>query len=138
MHIHVHVIWYYEFFFKCQQCTDISVSWMNFCNFFKPNQIFIAFFQITHIVVDEVHCVLSWGQSKFRPAYLRIPSLRAILVGAKVLALTATATVQSQRDILKELLMEGAQVIAQSPDRWDDTYSCSNNVYYSYLLSAIG
>ena len=73
--------------------------------------------QITHITIDEVHCVLSWGQSKFRPAYLLIPSLRAIIPGAKLLALTATATPQAQRAIMKELLMDHAETVTHSPDR---------------------
>ena len=41
------------------------------------------YFQITHIVVDEAHCVLSWGKSDFRPAFLQLGSLRAIVPDAK-------------------------------------------------------
>ena len=56
------------------------------------------------IAVDEAHCISQWGHD-FRPDYRllgeRLPGLRA--AGVPVLALTATATVQVQQDILTQL-----------------------------------
>lgn len=54
------------------------------------------------IAVDEAHCISQWGYD-FRPHYLRISGLRAIVPEAPVIALTATATAQVQADIIANL-----------------------------------
>lgn len=74
--------------------------------------------KISHIVVDEAHLVLTWGKSQFRPSFLQLKSLRAIQPEAKVLALTATASVQSQKEIAKALLMKHEGIISVPPDRY--------------------
>ncbi len=57
---------------------------------------------ISLIAVDEAHCISQWGYD-FRPPYLRIAALREELPGVPVLALTASATVDVQRDICEKL-----------------------------------
>lgn len=56
------------------------------------------------IAVDEAHCISMWGHD-FRPDYRllgeRLPDLRA--AGTPVVALTATATVRVQNDIVEQL-----------------------------------
>ena len=74
-------------------------------------------FQITHIVVDEAHCVLSWGKSEFRPAFMEVCSLRASLPDAKMVALTATATSEAIAEISEALLMRQPSLVKASPDR---------------------
>ncbi|XP_078328221.1 uncharacterized protein LOC111101565 isoform X3 [Crassostrea virginica] len=59
---------------------------------------------IQHIVVDEAHCVVSWGHD-FRPQFAKIPKLRSLLPEAKVLALTATATIKMRNEISRSLCM---------------------------------
>ncbi len=54
------------------------------------------------IAVDEAHCISQWGYD-FRPSYLRIASLREELPGVPVLALTASATSDVQKDICDKL-----------------------------------
>lgn len=55
----------------------------------------------TGIVVDEAHCISSWGHD-FRPAYRHIRSLRETW-NVPCIALTATATPRVARDICKTL-----------------------------------
>ncbi|WAR28235.1 YR290-like protein, partial [Mya arenaria] len=72
---------------------------------------------VSHIIVDEAHCILSWGASQFRPAFLKIGTLRVILPDAKILALTATATEEAQIFIMSNLSMSNVNIITESPDR---------------------
>ena len=43
------------------------------------------------LAVDEAHCVSQWGHD-FRPEYMRLAELRAIVAALRCIALTATAT----------------------------------------------
>jgi ATP-dependent DNA helicase RecQ len=53
------------------------------------------------IAVDEAHCISQWGH-EFRPSYLSLSEIK-VLFNAPVLAVTATATPQVQRDIIEQL-----------------------------------
>ena len=57
---------------------------------------------ISLLAVDEAHCISQWGYD-FRPPYIRIASLRELLPGVPVLALTASATKVVQDDICEKL-----------------------------------
>lgn len=54
------------------------------------------------IVIDEAHCISQWGYD-FRPAYLKIATLRTELPDVNIIAVTASATPQVQEDICKQL-----------------------------------
>ncbi len=54
------------------------------------------------VVVDEAHCLLSWG-SQFRPEYLKLSKTIELLKPEKILGLTATASSKGQK-ILENLL----------------------------------
>ena len=56
--------------------------------------------QIQLLAVDEAHCISQWGHD-FRPDYSRVGEFRAMLGNPPTLALTATATPEVQKDILK-------------------------------------
>ncbi len=54
------------------------------------------------LVVDEAHCISLWGHD-FRPDYSKINEFRNDIGKPPVLALTATATEETQKDIIKQL-----------------------------------
>jgi ATP-dependent DNA helicase RecQ len=58
------------------------------------------------LAVDEAHCIAQWGHD-FRPDYLRIGVLIDRLRPRRILACTATATPDTQREILARLRLEG-------------------------------
>ena len=62
----------------------------------------VAKMKVSYLVVDEAHCISQWGYD-FRPDYLKIKDLRAILTDVPVIALTATATRFVAEDIMKQL-----------------------------------
>jgi ATP-dependent DNA helicase RecQ len=68
-------------------------------NLFKE---YLPGLNITLIAVDEAHCISQWGYD-FRPPYLRIAALREELPGVPILALTASATPDVQKDICEKL-----------------------------------
>jgi len=57
---------------------------------------------LNFLVVDEAHCFSEWGHD-FRPAYLMLPFLfRTLAKNIPVVALTATAAVNTLRDLQSE------------------------------------
>jgi ATP-dependent DNA helicase RecQ len=81
---------------------------------FKENRRSIKF-----IAVDEAHCLLSWGESKFRPAFLEIQTLRSILLEAKCIALTTTASIKCQSQIALYLRMREPKFFRVSPEKFN-------------------
>ena len=77
------------------------------------------------IAVDEAHCISQWGYD-FRPSYLRISSLREEMPGVPILALTASATMEVQKDICEKLLFEKQTIFRQSFERPNLSYSVFN------------
>ncbi|MFG2785052.1 RecQ family ATP-dependent DNA helicase [Streptomyces prunicolor] len=64
------------------------------------------------LVVDEAHCVSSWGHD-FRPDYLRLRHARERLGNPPVLALTANAAAPVRRDIAERLgLTDPVEIVA--------------------------
>src|SRR5688572_7835654 len=78
---------------------------------------------INFIAVDEAHCISQWGYD-FRPSYLRIAELRKELPGVPVLALTASATEDVQKDICEKLEFKKENIFRQSFERKNISYSC--------------
>ncbi len=77
--------------------------------------------KISMITVDESHCISQWGYD-FRPAYLKIAEIRALLPGVPVLALTATATPEVVKDIQLRLNFRAENVFRMSFERQNLVY----------------
>ncbi len=54
------------------------------------------------LAIDEAHCISEWGHD-FRPDYLRLGRVREALGCPPTVALTATATPEVQRDIVRQV-----------------------------------
>ena len=83
---------------------------------------YLPAFHVNLIAVDEAHCISQWGYD-FRPSYLRIAALRKELPGVPVLALTASATPEVQKDICEKLHFAGEVIFRQSFERPNLSYS---------------
>ncbi|PPF83731.1 recombinase RecQ [Pseudoclavibacter sp. RFBJ3] len=71
---------------------------------------------VSLLVVDEAHCVSSWGHD-FRPDYLRLADVRSALGDPPVLAMTATASKPVRADIIERLRMQDPDVQVHGVDR---------------------
>ncbi len=66
-------------------------------------QAYVPHMCISMIVIDEAHCISTWGHD-FRPDYRRIVRLLSMLPqNTPVLALTATANKRVEQDILQQM-----------------------------------
>lgn len=79
--------------------------------------------RISSLILDEAHCLAEWGDS-FRPAYLRLGSVRSALLQHKpaetrinLAAFTATADPDVQRIITHDLQLQNPAIFRTSPYR---------------------
>lgn len=76
---------------------------------------------VSMIAIDESHCISEWGHD-FRPEYAQLGALRAIFENVPVMALTATATVDTQKQIVQRLDMKTPIALQTTFDRPNLTY----------------
>ncbi|MBW3572574.1 MAG: RecQ family ATP-dependent DNA helicase [Gemmatimonadetes bacterium] len=76
----------------------------------------LAGIPVSLLAVDEAHCVSEWGHD-FRPSYLRLREVRKLLGDPPVAALTATATEEVRRDIVRQLALRDPAVLVTGFDR---------------------
>ncbi|KAG0698288.1 P-loop containing nucleoside triphosphate hydrolase protein [Suillus ampliporus] len=60
--------------------------------------------ELNRLVVDEAHCISEWGHD-FREEYRKLGAFRQRFHGVPIMALTATATLSVQTDIIRNLKM---------------------------------
>lgn len=72
--------------------------------------------EIALIAIDEAHCVSQWGHD-FRQDYLMLDQLPQDFPGVPRMALTATATPRSQKDIVNNLKLDAPREFISSFDR---------------------
>jgi ATP-dependent DNA helicase RecQ len=78
----------------------------------KPEfKIALAKRKVGLFVVDEAHCISLWGHD-FRPDYAKLGEVQKSLGEPVTLALTATATPDVQKEILKSLTLNAEQVVS--------------------------
>ena len=86
------------------------------------NEEFFFGLPISLVVIDEAHCISTWGHD-FRPSYRQIVhfvrSLEAARADLRILAITATANGRVAEDIVAQIESGGKPVVAlrQSSDR---------------------
>jgi ATP-dependent DNA helicase RecQ len=71
---------------------------------------------VSLFVVDEAHCVSSWGHD-FRPDYLRLGAAIEALGGPRIVALTATGSAPVREEIVERLGMRDPTVLVGGFDR---------------------
>ncbi|PYO75886.1 MAG: recombinase RecQ, partial [Gemmatimonadetes bacterium] len=76
---------------------------------------------VSLLAIDEAHCISQWGHD-FRPSYLRVKKVHAALGSPTTIALTATATPEVRRDIVRQLALKNPETIITGFDRPNLTY----------------
>jgi len=74
------------------------------------------------LAVDEAHCISAWGYD-FRPPYLQIAEFRELIPDTPVIALTASATPDVEKDILDKLALRKPGIYRQTFARANLSYS---------------
>lgn len=91
--------------------------------------------KIDLLVIDEAHCISIWGHN-FRPDYLRLPRIIKELGNPPILALTATATMEVEKDIQEQLGIDGKVFKASfdRPNLYFEVISLEDNIKKELFL----
>ena len=82
--------------------------------------------KLVAIVVDEAHCVKTWGD-KFRVAFSHIGDIRSLVPShVNLMALTATATSDTLHSVEQRWSLKAPVIIAMSPYRNNISYELAN------------
>ena len=78
--------------------------------------------RISLIAIDEAHCVSQWGHD-FRPEYLQLSALADVFPDVPRMALTATATPATRKEIVERLALNRPDIYVSGFDRPNIRYS---------------
>lgn len=90
----------------------------------------ISKMNLSMAVVDEAHCVVSWGHN-FRPEYSEIGKYLSKLQLPRILALTATAGRNSRLDIIKKVFPENTNVFEYTSNPLGENIVVESNRVFS-------
>ena len=76
---------------------------------------------VSLFAIDEAHCISEWGHD-FRPQYRQLGMLKEYFPKTSLIAMTATATLETQVDIVKQLKLANPKCYKTSLNR--------NNLFY--------
>ncbi len=82
---------------------------------------FLGKLTVSLFAIDEAHCICEWGP-QFRPEYSELSILKEIYPETPIIALTATATPDEVKDIIKQLHLSNAKEYKKSFNRENLTY----------------
>ncbi len=77
--------------------------------------------ELSLLAIDEAHCISQWGHD-FRPEYLRLGEVRKQLGNPLTIALTATATPEVRKDIVRNLELKDPAIHVTGFDRPNLSY----------------
>ncbi|MFH0836595.1 MAG: ATP-dependent DNA helicase RecQ, partial [Candidatus Aenigmatarchaeota archaeon] len=77
---------------------------------------FLKMLKIALFAIDEAHCISEWGHD-FRPEYGKLSILREMFPHVPIIALTATAVPDVQKDIIQALKLSAPRIYKASFDR---------------------
>ena len=91
--------------------------------YISPERLFKAGFidwlktiNLSLMAIDEAHCISQWGHD-FRPEYLKLGKIKEIFPSVPVIALTATASRQTTKEMLLNLKIPTAKIFVSGFDR---------------------
>jgi ATP-dependent DNA helicase RecQ len=87
----------------------------------------IRHISISLLAIDEAHCISEWGHN-FRPSYRRLKAAIQFLENPTVLALTATATPDVQKDIVAQLELSKPNIVARGFNRPNLSFRVARDV----------
>ena len=88
------------------------------------------------IAIDESHSISTWGLD-FRPSFSRIGDIVALFPGARKLALTATATAETELDIRRVVGLRDPVRIFVDPTRPNLTYHYAENAQVGQMATLL-
>ena len=77
---------------------------------------FLKMLNIGLFAIDEAHCISEWGHD-FRPEYRQLKLFRENFSGIPIIALTATAVPDVQKDIIQQLRLADVKIYKASFNR---------------------
>ncbi len=92
--------------------------------------------RLSVIAIDEAHCVSQWGHD-FRPDYLALGDLADRFPGVPRMALTATATRETHRELTERLALPDAKHFVASFDRPNIQYRIEPKAEVRKQLAAV-